>query len=1197
MDTIIRPKRLFIILIFVLAGFDSFAQIFGPEQIPQGNFGTIATMGKNGDGGIGQNIYPTVNGIGTNIPIYYQPASLVFHNGNLVPLNVNPTVTVGMPLVNKTSYQWGATEVWETDPYYFPNNSNQNSYQSIPHAPNNGYYLVVTSTSGMYNFPTLNTNDWFTIYDKYETNTLAPTNYFLVSNADSDPTKIFYKEKVKIIPGQLYRMGVDVARLNRNGVPPNVSFIISTKESDLTTIAPVFTTGTLDVENGAWKNFYFDYVAPCAGDSTVYVAFRNLNSGGNGNDLALDNLSMKAIVPLVTSNVDGNNCHVSFTIEGSVPGALTSFEYQWQIRKGNEFVDLPGATSRTYSTDSAGVFRIVIYTSSTISCPMYSNQVVVNKTDDGCLDVNRPNAIDDDYILYVGKSVSGNILDNDITSDPQSVSHDQLSVVSFEVNGQKYSAEMTAIVYGTDGTTQVGTLFIGRDGTLIAQGSLNGGDFPVITYTIAEENGGGDTANIIITVNRYMFTLDASCTCCPVDLSTTAPDISSAYNYYLYKGDDLAVTGTVSGNTLDFNWIESQSGIILFTFKRKAVGDQNLETLLDIPVFVAPTSTKWAPNTVKQSDDWNETLNWISESGTGFPIWCTDVVIPGDAYYFPTLRYPGLEACRDITFKDSASVGRIHWLAYRKAFVETSAVRGDWMMRSAPLKYMYSADYHADPSWGDGAAINPPIYMRYFDVKYTDNSGSIGNPDGTRGISVGNFSKAFANLKEKLNLAAGFVLRVDPGSNDHFSGTYKFPRLNADGSEVQFKYHYTNTGVWVEDGDPVNPQYYPFRFTDSGQPGRGTATPLTDAEWNWDSNSQGEDSRYRFIYESGSTVDPFTVTVSNAGTTNIIGNPFMSYLDFDEFYESNSDKIQPYYRIWNGSSFYSYIVGSVGIDGGAWTGLPTGTINEGVRLIAPMQAFFIDMTAGNDQLTFEPDSISVSGRHPSLLPRSAEVINNLLRLYVGMGNDQNSAIIAVLPLASDQYNPKEDVYKLFSFEDSIPEIYTISEGKAIEINALDINGPEKVIPLGVKTSQKGKVRLSWEGIESFTAFRNIILSDLVTQKKYDLKDTKDFIFDKTSTENVEGRFYLIMNNDIVTGIDQNQNENSIRAFSDHETITISSPLHEISGIELYDVAGRLQCRYSDLNTLYYNFKPSVTSGVFILKVTTLFEQKTFKIKI
>lgn len=1200
------PKLLLVLSLFILFTTKGYAQIYGPELIPQGTFGTIASEGRNEDNGTGSNnIYPLVPGIGIQIPFYYQPADRVFYNGNLVYIGINPGVTIGKPLVNRTTYNFGMTEEWETTVYTLPRTNLQNSYHPVPHAPNNGYYLITTSTKGMYNLPSLNSISWYDIVDRYETNPLNPTNYFLVINADNDQNKIFYKEKVAVVPGQLYRISTDLARLNIPGVSPGVNFVISNNESQLTSATPVYTTPTMPADNGNWENYYFDYVAPCSIGDSLFIGFRNTAPGGNGNDVALDNLSMKAIIPQI--GVQINSCEdASFVMldEAINQSFASGFEFQWQKQLPNgTFQDISGSTNETHTILEDGVYRLAIYTTATAGCRMYSNEILVAKDNSGCWQVNRPIAVDDIHETIFYTTVTGNVLGNDTASDHTTPPLEILRVTSFTLNGTVYPAGASAVVMSTDGNTRYGVFTIDSLGNYIADIIPEfRGTLPAINYTIQEKNGGRDNANIYISFIEYEAILDASCTSCPVNFTIVSDRVRPFENYYLYRLDTLVATGVVKEDTINFTFSVDHSGLEFYTFKLGPL------SVIDIPIYIAPSEAIWAPNKLVNNPDWNESANWITHSGPGAPLWCTDVVIPevADTLFYPTISYSA--GARDITFENGASVGGIHKLMYRRAFVDLAPQRDNWVMLSAPLKYIYSADYHADPTWGATAGVDPKIYMRYFDIKYVaDTTTSIPNPDGTKGISVGNFSKSFSNLKEAMTLSKGFVLKVGPGANDAFSGTYNFPRFTATGEEVLYKYHYSSTGNWINSLTPgVSASQLPFHFTDIGESGRGTQEYTSDSLWFEDpTHERGKDNRYRFIYENGSSImHQFSITVANTGTTNIVGNPYMSHIDFDKFYETNSSNIMPYYRIWNGSSFYSYMVGG-GIDNGTWSGLPTaiGTIEQGGRYIAPMQAFFVEMRSGQNQIEFNSDSISVAkpgveNRLRSRMVRASSSISDLLTLHLKMNDYENKALLAVLPLATDQYKPEEDVYKLFSNSSSTPEIYTVSDGIAIEINALEANDEEKIVPIGIRTSQVGEFEISVEGMSDFSAYPQIYLMDVINDQTYDLSKKTSFTFEKETSDNLESRFYLVMRNTGGTvGVDEENNRNYIDVIVKDQLITVNSVLNNLEKIELYDVSGRLLYRKDELNVPSYTFNSVASSGIFILKVKSGQEEKSFKIKI
>lgn len=1238
------------------------AQVYGPELVTSGNFGSVSD-GKNGDDinerdSLSRSIYSQLDGNTQNIPIYYQPAKWVYHNGNYVYTEINPKTTLGYPIGTKTEYSWGFNENWNSDYYTFPNESNGPTNVNIPNAPNNGKYLITTSTNGMYNLPSLNAAAWYQVVDKYETNPENPVNYFLVINADQEANKVFFRETgVRIVPGQLYRMSVDIVKINKpgQGDPPSVNMAIRHIEGNDTTLLYVYHTGVLPDSQGEWINYDFNFVAPA--DLTNYdvdIAFRNDVSGGNGNDLALDNLSMIPIYPLVTVEGGCDEATAQFTnftfkLNGGITNAYTfdanknnyTYYFQWERSTDNgvTFSGL-GAESTTYAdyaTADVGVFRLAVYTDVTRDNKMYSNAFTISTSQTVCGDnvpnLNRPDAQDDNYNVNPDISTQFDLYANDQTSDMVAGGSDdgraRLTVSKFVIDGVTYVAGQTALI------ENVGIVTIQPKGYLTFRSVPDFiGTVPQIQYTIVELNGGSDSAVVNITMNQFSWVIDASCVSCPITVAATSllsASLSDTDDYILYKGntmmrnpDNSVVKGVKSNadKTLTFNFYETQSGTINYTV-RQGNETQNVARLT-FDIDISPDSATWAPNMVIFNDGWEDARNWKSSTGAGAPKWCTDVRIPGNADYYMVVNN-GVDdppsACRDIYFDDGATVSQIHHLNYRRAYVNLTPERDKWALYSAPLQYMYSADYHADPSWGDKAAINPRIYMRYFNVKYNE---GLQNPDSVAGTSVGDFSLAFADLKQKMDMGKAFVLAVDAkGDNDKFKDdTFYFPRLLENGDDVEFYYHYKSTGNWILD----NSKYPAYK------PDRGEAAFITDADW-LDINTnpdrvgerqlRGQDSRYRFVFETiGSTAIPQSLTISglNAGKSNIIGNPFMSHLDIDQLWETNMDKFNPYYRVWDGEKFYTYLITNDGET--IWQGeLPDGTVTDEngnpplAQQIPPMAGFIIDMIGDATEIEIIPNLVSTKPYMPysnadTEVPEvnvgtgSAKVIQkkntynkpqNVLSLVLKMNENKSRAVVGLFHRASDNYKPAEDVYKLFSPLKNVPEIYTVSEGNAIEINALNDAASKKILPIGIKTTEKGHFSITVENTDNFNAYAYLHIWDAKENIFYDVLRQPTVNLTKDVEDNVEGRYYLIME-ESPTGVDEIINGVSFVNVSVRESwITIKSDAALINRIELFDLAGRKIYQKNSLNSNEEHFTAGTDNGIYIIRVHTNKGKEEYKI--
>jgi len=282
-----------------------------------------------------------------------------------------------------------------------------------------------------------------------------------------------------------------------------------------------------------------------------------------------------------------------------------------------------------------------------------------------------------------------------------------------------------------------------------------------------------------------------------------------------------------------------------------------------------------------------------------------------------------------------------------------------------------------------------------------------------------------------------------------------------------------------------------------------------------------------------------------------------------------------------------------------------------------MQAFFVDTVYATNPLSLNfntvmstsiPNANVTQNLSGLTVPvnnelRAKQAVNeNLLKLHLKMKGIETVALLASLPKASDHYNPQEDVYKLFSYDKATPEIYTISDKKAIEINAVSQEGEQKLIPLGIKTNQTGPFELRIEGALNFNVYEYVQLRDALSGENYDLKENSSFTFEKTSPENIEGRFYILLSQ-LPEGIETTKED--VRADDDNQAISIVhengairvySPVVAIDGFEVYDVSGRILYKDAKISASSYLWNPKLEQGVYLLKVHAGKYSKVQKIK-
>lgn len=237
------------------------------------------------------------------------------------------------------------------------------------------FYTVVTS-------PQIGHSDWVNIHD----HTGNTNGKMLLVNAAYAPN-IFYKRKVT---GLCFNTNflfsswfVEVNGPASFGIcgtplPSNVRFEV---QDSLGNILDSTRTGTIKALNNAnppWINFTFSFNTGLY--STVYVVLRNIAPGGCGNDLAIDDITLRACGPTINFIAPAGkvclNNSISFT---ATPGAGYSPPYfQWQLSTDNGVTwgNISGATSSVYSIAKVQMFQ----NNYQFRCLIAGSQLNVNST-------------------------------------------------------------------------------------------------------------------------------------------------------------------------------------------------------------------------------------------------------------------------------------------------------------------------------------------------------------------------------------------------------------------------------------------------------------------------------------------------------------------------------------------------------------------------------------------------------------------------------------------------------------------------------------------------------------------------------------------------------------------------------------------------------------------------------------------------
>lgn len=217
-------------------------------------------------------------------------------------------------------------------------------YQPAP-PPVDGNYTITNNTSSWGSFAV----NWANIQD----NSSDPNGYMMVVNASNSPG-LFYEQLVEgLCENSLYLFTADVYNvLLGNGIEPNISFLLD----------GVVEYQTGDIDNiQQWQTFGFTFTT-APGQTEVTLALRNNAPGGNGNDLAIDNINFRPcgpealILPTEIANIceDGSPIDLEATINGNqYPTPVV--QWQQSFDGGTTWQDIPGANGLTHPhTDLSG---------------------------------------------------------------------------------------------------------------------------------------------------------------------------------------------------------------------------------------------------------------------------------------------------------------------------------------------------------------------------------------------------------------------------------------------------------------------------------------------------------------------------------------------------------------------------------------------------------------------------------------------------------------------------------------------------------------------------------------------------------------------------------------------------------------------------------------------------------------------------
>jgi hypothetical protein len=275
---------------------------------------------------------------------------------------------------------------------------------------------------------------------------------------------------------------------------------------------------------------------------------------------------------------------------------------------------------------------------------------------------------------------------------------------------------------------------------------------------------------------------------------------------------------------------------------------------------------------------------------------------------------------------------------------------------------------------------------------------------------------------------------------------------------------------------------------------------------------------------------------------NLIGNPYPSPIDWDASSGWTRTGINGTVYVYDASAS-NYVTFNHGIETGPFW-------------IPPTQGFYVYATSTSSTLQMTNDVRGVSSA--AFYKKKNEFPNLQIAIHNNLKEDISK--IYFHPEASFEFDNDYDGYKLFSWVEDIPQIYTISgsDSKQLAINTINSELLENlkesiVIKLGYKTNLEKLLSIRISHKELINEGFQYIINDKLLDIQYDITTNAYQFFSDAGEFN--DRFELIINKSPNSVLELSKNQISCHTINNTLIINSKDPIRN-GKILVYDMLGR-----------------------------------------
>ncbi|APY09409.1 hypothetical protein BWZ20_14320 [Winogradskyella sp. J14-2] len=373
-----------------------------------------------------------------------------------------------------------------------------------------------------------------------------------------------------------------------------------------------------------------------------------------------------------------------------------------------------------------------------------------------------------------------------------------------------------------------------------------------------------------------------------------------------------------------------------------------------------------------------------------------------------------------------------------------------------------------------------------------------------------------------------------------------------------------------------------------------------------------DDQNYVFLGKPNNGDISLTI---NMGNDYLVGNPYASALDADEFIldNPNTTGALQFWEHWGGGSHilqeYQGGYAVYNLSGGVPAPAPdpdvaqvgVGTKTPG-RYVPVSQGFFVSgISTGtinfeNDQRAFVKEgsasSVFMRTTNSSNNQNNEQDIDDRMKFRIGYRASNTIHLQRELLLTIDE-NATEDVdwaYDAHLNEDQTDDMFWIIGNEKFIIQANDNANLTTVYPLGIKTSADGISTFTINALENVPNDVNIYLHDKTLNLFHDLRVSDYEIF--LNEGEYLNRFEITFATEAqLLGIDDEENNSlDVLYANNKEKIVLINPnLIDVKSIELFNILGQSVHKFESISESGYSEYEvkNLSTGTYVIKLYTV----------